>query len=215
MTDDVQDTTDQTDDTPAAELTAEVGSDSKDASFSPQSPDPSQSGGDSGVSDIIAIGTTAAKILSESAPDYSMQSSPVSVLPSNADPMSLTGTQGPQELRISLNYKNRLGMLVCQLPIVVQWRYGGSLNGVGAYITGACAFLDSGTDVGVFYKADVSATLNPPFNAAPAGGGPIAAVGVHIEATVKDKISPAGFNVVLEGTIKGDGSGNLQQRPGS
>jgi hypothetical protein len=207
-----QDTSGQTDDTPAAQLTVEAGSDSKDAQFSPQSADPSESGGDSSVSDIIAIGTTAAKILSESAPDYSMQSSPVSVLPSNTDPMSLTGTQGPQELRVSLNYTNGLGMLIIQLPIVVQWRYGGSLNGVGAYVTGACAFLDSGTDVGVFYKADVSATLNPPFNAAAAGGAPIAALGVHIEATVKDKIGPLGFNVVLEGTIRGDGSGELRRR---
>jgi hypothetical protein len=56
------------------------------------------------------------------------------------------------------------------LSIVVQWRYGGSLNGVGAYITNAAAFLDSGTDVGAFYKVDVSASLDGPFNAAAANG---------------------------------------------
>jgi hypothetical protein len=39
------------------------------------------------------------------------------------------------------------------------------LNGVGAYITNAAAFLDSGTDVGAFYKVDVAASLDGPFNA--------------------------------------------------
>jgi hypothetical protein len=145
-----------------------------------------------------------------------MRSNPISVLPRNVDPLSLTGfLPDPRELRVSLNYRNRVDMLICQLPIVVQWRSGGSLNGVGAYITGACAFLDSGTDVGVFYKADVLATLDPAFNAASAGGAPNAAIGVRIEATVKDKISPLGFNVVLEGTIRGDGSGELRPRPES
>lgn len=68
--------------------------------------------------------------MAESAPDYSMQSNPVAVLPRNTDPLSLTGVKAdPRELKIPLNYKNGLGMLAFKLPIVVQWRYGGSLKG--------------------------------------------------------------------------------------
>jgi len=169
-------------------------------------------GGAPSVSDIIAIGTTAVKIMAASSPDYSMKSSPVAVLPQGVDPLSLTGVADPpRELNITLSYHNNATMLICNLPIVVQWRYGGSNNGVGHYITSASVFLDSGTDVGVFYKVDIDASLNGPFNA----GNNVAAIGVLVQVKVNDKISPEGFNVVLEGTIKGDGGGVLRQRPGS
>ena len=172
-------------------------------------------GGAPSVGDIIAIGKTAVQIMAASSPDYSMKSNPVAVLPQGADPLALTGVADPpRELAITLSYHNNATMLICNLPIVVEWRYGGSYKGVGHYITSASVFLDSGTDVGVFYKVDIDASLNGPFNAGD-NVTPIAAIGVQVQVKVNDKISPEGFNVVLEGTIKGDGSGVLRQRPGS
>jgi hypothetical protein len=100
------------------------------------------------------------KILSESAPDLSMKSNPISVVPRDVDPLSLTGfLPGPRTQDLTQLQEQRAH---AHLPIaIVQWRSGGSLNGVGAHTIGACAFLDSGTDFAVFYKADVRAAWIP------------------------------------------------------
>lgn len=173
---------------------------------------PTAEGGVS-VSDIIAIGTTAAKIMEASSPDYTMQGKPASVLPRGADPLSLSGVVAdPHELKITLHIRNRIHMLIIHLPIVVQWRFGGSYKGTGRYITSASAFLDSGADVGTFYKADVDASLTGPWNAG-SDTDPVAAISVMIEVKVVDKTSPYGQNIVLEGSIRGDGAGTLKQRP--
>ena len=172
--------------------------------------------GGSGVSvgDLVTIGKAVASIMTASSPDYSMKSNPVSVLPQGKDPTNLTGVSAdPQELRLVVAMDNKLGMEMCNLPIVVQWRYGGSLGGKGHYITNASAFLDSGADIGAFYKGDVNATLDNPFNAGSDASDPIASVDVHIEVKVTDKISPANLFVVLEGNIRGDGYGKLARRP--
>jgi hypothetical protein len=171
-------------------------------------------GGGVSVSDIIAIGTTVAKIMAASTADYTMRDNPVSVIPKDVDPLALTGVADPpRELRIPLNYHNRIGMLVCNLPIVVQWRYNGSYKGAGRFITNASAFLDSGADTGMFYKADVNATMTGPRNAGADSSNPTAAIDVHIEVKVTDKTSPANLFIVLEGSIQGDGAGTLRQRP--
>ena len=222
------------DQTPAAKLTLDtiqpqstsadssMSSDGSTATYSPAATTTNAQAMDDGgggkggvsVSDIIAIGTTVAKIMAASSPDYTMKSNPVAVLPKDVDPVSLTGVVvDPRELKVTLNFRNKLSMLICNLPIVVQWRYGGSNNGVGRYINNACIFLDSGTDVGVFYKVDIDAAFTGPWNAGAAGKPQIAAIDLKVEVKVTDKISPEGFNIVLTGTIRGDGGGNIQQRP--
>ncbi|HEY1447428.1 MAG TPA: hypothetical protein VGF33_02745, partial [Caulobacteraceae bacterium] len=118
----------------------------------------------------------------------------------------------PHELKVTLHIRNKMHLLIIHLPVVVQWRFGGNNKGVGLYITSASAFLDSGADVGAFYKADVNASLTGPWNAG-SDAAPVAAINVMIEVKVTDKTSPYGQNIVLEGKIQGDGAGTLQRRP--
>jgi hypothetical protein len=175
-----------------------------------------QSGGGGGVSvgDLVTVGKAIASIMTASAPDYSMKTNPVSVLPQGTDPAALVGiSASPRELSVLISASNGLGMEVCKLPIVVQWRYGGSIGGKGHYITNASAFLDSGTDLGVFYKGEITAALQNPFNAGSDPKDMLASVDVHIEVKVTDKISPGNLFVVLEGNIRGDGIGTLAERP--
>jgi hypothetical protein len=172
------------------------------------------SGGGVSVGDLVTVGKAVASIMTASAPDYSMKSNPVSVLPQGADPASMVGISAdPHELRILVSAENGLGMEVCKLPIVVQWRYGGNIGGKGHYITNASAFLDSGADLGAFYKGEVTAALQNPFNAGSDPKDMLASVDVHIEVKVTDKISPGNLFVVLEGNIRGDGGGTLAERP--
>ncbi len=66
--------------------------------------------------------------------------------------------------------------------------------------------------MGVFYKVDIDASLDSPWNAG-SGTAPVAAVDVKIEIKINDKISPYGQTIVIEGSIQGDGAGVLKQRP--
>jgi hypothetical protein len=171
-------------------------------------------GGSVSLGDLVTLGKAVASIMTASEATYDMKSNPVTVLPQGKDPSSITGiSSDPHELRLVVSMSNRAGMEMCNLPIVVQWRYGGQIGGKGRFITNASAFMDSGADVGAFYRGEVTAALKDPFNAGSDASDPIASVDVHIEVKVTDKISPANLFVVLEGNIRGDGAGALRRRP--
>jgi hypothetical protein len=218
------DSSQQPDQTPAADLVADAGDPAQvaadpSAASSSGAQTADTTSGDAvaaaegaGVKELVELGKFAADIMKDSAPDYSMKSDPVSVMPKDSAPLDLTGfSSDPHELKVHPVFRNKIGMLMADLPLVVQWHYGGRYKGHGLYINNGSIFIDTGADVGAFYKVNIHATLQGPANAG-TETDPVATLDAHIEINITDKISPAFQMLVYEGQIRGDGSGELKAR---
>ena len=110
-----------------------------------QNPTPSSSGSIGKIiavgKDLIALGESVYKLVDKGRPSNQTTYAPISVLPringEYADIFETENWKAPKKKTYSITYTNFYGMDVVKFRYSVIFAYGGSFNGVGAYITSA------------------------------------------------------------------------------
>ena len=109
--------------------------------------------------DLVALGEELYVLVAKGRPNVTTQYAPISVLPREGDQavnvMDMDDWKKPISRKLSLSYKY-LGMTVAKMDYAINFAYGGSYNGKGAYITGAQIVPSASSSFGVDFDATMS-----------------------------------------------------------
>jgi hypothetical protein len=117
-----------------------------------------------GVSDWASAGEKVWDIVSSNSASVKTQSNQISILPpSETDWTKVEGWKGPVIKSYRIQAKNKLGFEVMHMDYTVSAYYGGSIGGVGAYLSNVTIFS---TDVSVMFGfgLDAHVEVGEPIN---------------------------------------------------
>lgn len=137
---------------------------------------------------IINLGKKIFGIISQGRPVVNLQLDTANALPKGLTCWSdLSGWNIPQSKVYNVQYENGLGMTVVDFSYRVVYTAGGSLDGVGKYITNA-TFMPANLSVGWGFQFDASAAIPSVFNTG-SKAAPVAGMQMNMEWKVTSAVS--------------------------
>jgi hypothetical protein len=113
--------------------------------------------------DIVGIGQELWSIITANQPTVDANINNFSALPKGKSADDLENWSDPETADYQVVYANALGMNVVSFNYTISFQYGGSLGGVGRYVTGA-TMVPSNISVDWGYKLDAEVQNFPPTN---------------------------------------------------
>jgi hypothetical protein len=157
--------------------------------------------------EIIDIAAKAWKVIEDNAPSVDLKTSFATGTPNGiTDWQMMDGWSDPKFVQYSFTHKAPLGITTVDMEFSVVWSYGGSVDGIGKYVTGA-GFEITSLNVawGYTYECDnsVDSLTNIGTHTAPVAG-----VLMNLHHTITTKVS----HIESNGGFFVDGEGNIEQK---
>jgi hypothetical protein len=157
--------------------------------------------------DIVGVGQDIWSIITANEPTVDANINNYSALPKGKSADDLERWSDPKTADFNIVYTNKLGMDVVGFDYTISFQYGGSLRGVGKYVTGA-TIIPSNITAKWGYKVDAEVQNFPPTNVGTTVD-PVAMIQMAMKWTVTST-----FEKQQQGTTYTlDGTGRIIEKP--